>query len=94
MDSTEMDHKSSVKTLELPEKVCCLTLEEKDLQAGKMLEAVCCECAQQLDSFDSLKDHFVMKHPELWEPKRCERSNTILRELPAKKDFLPGSIKL
>ena len=81
---------SLLKSVELPDKVCCLTLEEEDLQAGQLREAVCCECAQQLDSFGSLKNHFLLKHVHLWEPRQNEGSKTILRKLPAKKDFLPG----
>ena len=79
-----------LKSVELPDKVCCLTLDEEDLQAGQLREAVCCECAQQLGSFGSLKNHFLLKHFQLWEPRQDEGSKTILRKLPAKKDFLPG----
>ena len=74
----------------MPEKVCCLTLEEEDLRGGHLREAACFECAQQLDSFNSLKRHFLDIHVELWEPKCQEGTKNILRKLPEKKDFLPG----
>jgi hypothetical protein len=76
-----------LKSVALPDKVYGVTLEEADLAAGQLREAACCECAEQLGSFDSLKAHFAARHLERWAPRP---GPTIRRTPPTKKDFLTG----